>query len=60
MLPIFRTWISILRVVRLFAAISSLPFLLQMAIFIQLLRRRKTKSSNMLLVCYFSCYRLTR
>ena len=35
-----------------------LPF--QMAHFIQLLRWRMTKSGNMLLVCYFSCYRLSR
>jgi 16S rRNA G966 N2-methylase RsmD len=32
----------------------------QMAIFIQLLRLRKTKSSNMLLVCSSFCYRLSR
>jgi hypothetical protein len=35
------------------------PFPDQMAVFIQLLSGQMTKSSNMLLVCYFLCYRLS-
>jgi len=57
--------LEILRVVRLLAAIlwfcpPFLPFPYRMAKFIQLLRRQKTKTSNMLLVCSWLCYRLSR
>jgi hypothetical protein len=42
-------------------ALMFLPFPFQMVQFIQLLtRQRTTKSSNMLLVCSLSCYRLSR
>ena len=54
------TFLAILRGNLMFLPphVSAIPF--QMAHFIQLLRQQKTKSSNMLPVCYFSCYRLSR
>jgi hypothetical protein len=44
----------------MFFAPPFLPSRFQMAKFIQLLRHREPKSSNMLPLCYLSCYRLSR